>query len=140
MVHRSAWRWGLLIVGIGLLAATPLQAQPCTAGCRSDQIQFTPGDPLTIEVVNRSRYLMQVEQLPLTPATTLLPGQTARLGFDWGTSPNVAIRFWNEQAEPVRAELFRPGDRSLRVELRDLPWQLGDRALYVQNDGRVIVY
>ncbi|HEY9735982.1 MAG TPA: hypothetical protein V6D06_06855 [Trichocoleus sp.] len=141
MVSQFSANLGLLALLAGLVAAPlPLAAQPCTANCRSDQVQFTPGDPLTVEVINRSTVAVNVEQVPLIGPQNLRPGQSARLGFNWGTSPNVAIRFWNPDQEPLRAYLFRPAERTLQIEIRDLPYQLGDRSIYIQNDGRVIIY
>lgn len=141
MVSQISANLGLLVFLAGLVAAPlPLAAQRCTANCRSDQVQFTPGDPLSVEVINRSSVLISVQQVPLTGEVSLRPGQSIRLGFNWGTTPNVAIRFWNPDQEPLRAYLFRPADRTLQVEIRDLPYQLGDRSIYIQNDGRVIIY
>jgi hypothetical protein len=141
MVSRFASGLGLAVALVGLLSSSaPLQAQNCTANCRSDQIQFTPGDRLQIEFVNQSSRVVTVQQVPLIAPRPLRPGQSTDIGFNWGTTPNVAIRFWSEDEQPIRAYLFRPSDRTMRVEIRDLPWQLSDRSIYIQNDGRVIIY
>ncbi|MBD0336322.1 MAG: hypothetical protein ICV62_12595 [Cyanobacteria bacterium Co-bin13] len=141
MVSRFTSGLGLAVVLASLLGAPlPLQAQNCTANCRSDEIQFTPGERLQVEFVNQSSRVVTVEQVPLIGPRTLRPGQTTNIGFNWGTTPNIAIRFWSEAEQPIRAYLFRPADRTLRVEIRDLPWQLSDRSIYIQNDGRVIIY
>lgn len=141
MVSQFSSSLGLVVLCASFLTAPlPLIAQNCTANCRSDQIQFIPGERLTVEVVNQSSRVVNVQQVPLMAPSVLSPGQTADIGFNWGTTPNIAIRFWNAEEEPIRAYLFRPAERTLRVEIRDFPWQLSDRSIYIQNDGRVIIY
>lgn len=141
MVSRFSANLGLLVFFLGLaVGPLPLAAQTCTANCRSDQVQFTPGDPLSVEVINRSGVPITVQQVPLMAPISLRPGQSTQLGFRWGTTPNVAVRFWSPENEPLRAYLFRPAERTLQIEIRKLPYQLGDRSIYIQNDGRVIIY
>jgi hypothetical protein len=91
------WTWSSLIsLGclVGLLGPGPLLAQTCTDNCRSGQIQFTPGDRISVELVNLSPVTVGVEQVPLRGPLTLAPGTSTVLGFGWGTTPNLSMFIW----------------------------------------------
>ncbi|HEY9761252.1 MAG TPA: hypothetical protein V6D07_01940 [Trichocoleus sp.] len=140
MIGKLSAAFGFAVVSSLVALPLPLAAQNCTANCRSDQIQFTPGARLDVEVVNQSSAVVYVQQVPLMAPDSLLPRQTANIGFKWGTVPNVSIRFWNNEDQPIKAYLYRPSENTLRVELRNFAYELSDRAIYVQNDGRVLIY
>lgn len=140
MLSKFSLALGLAIVSSLVGFSLPAAAQNCTANCRSDQIQFTPGAHLDVEVVNQTSAVVYVQQVPLMAPDSLLPRQTANIGFKWGTAPNVSIRFWNNEDQPVKAYLFRPDENTLRVEVRNFAYELSDRAIYIQNDGRVLIY
>jgi hypothetical protein len=122
------------------MLAAPALAQNCVANCRSDQMQFTPGDRLQVVVVNQTGVVVKVEQVPMIAPYTLAPQQSATMGFNWGTTPNISIRFWNPDREPLRAYLYKVSEQELRIELRPFPRQFSDRSIYIQNDGRVLIY
>ena len=119
--------------------SVPAVAQTCRVNCRSDQIQFIPGDPITVEVINQTPVIVQVEQIPMIAPYALRPRQSARLGFGWGTQPNISIVFWNTQEQPIRAYLSRPEPLRLEIELRPFTSEPSDRSVYIQNDGRVMI-
>ncbi|HEY9879537.1 MAG TPA: hypothetical protein V6D29_13860 [Leptolyngbyaceae cyanobacterium] len=140
MIAKFSAVLGFAVVSALVGLPLPLAAQNCTENCRSDQIRFTPGDRLDVEVVNQSSAVVYVQQVPLMAPTPLRPRQTANIGFKWGTEPNVSIRFWNDEDQPIKAYLFRPAENVLRVEVRNFGYELSDRAIYIQNDGRVLLY
>ncbi|MFH7245051.1 MAG: hypothetical protein ACHWZW_19615 [Spirulina sp.] len=117
----------------------PALAQSCTSGCQSGQIQFTPGDRITVQVVNRSTVTIDLEQTPMTGPRTLRPGEAIELGFGWGTSPNISILFWPLQDRAIRLRLGRPEAQTLSVEIYSAPSEPSHRSIFVENDGRVIL-
>jgi hypothetical protein len=127
------------LVGVVTLGIAPLPAlaQNCTSGCQSGQIQFTPGDRITVQVVNRSTVSVGLEQTPITGPRTLRPGEDIELGFGWGTSPNISILFWALQDRAIRLRLGRPAPQTLAVEIYNAPSEPSHRSIFVENDGRV---
>lgn len=126
-----------LVSGLGLVS--PTLAQTCTTNCGSRQVQFTPGQAIRLQMVNRTASLVQVQQVPLTDTIPLLPGSEVEVSSNFGTEPNLSVLFWDETSLAVRAVLSRPEPDILRVEL--LPANApGDRSLYVENDGKVRIF
>lgn len=129
------------LVSLAILALGPMPAlaEPCTAGCQSGQIRFTPGERIAVQVVNRSYVVVGLEQVPMTGPRTLRPGENIELGFGWGTTPNISILFWALQDRAIRFRLGRPAPQTLSVEIYSAPSEPSHRSLFVENDGRVIV-
>jgi hypothetical protein len=117
----------------------PVLAQNCTVDCGSGAIQFTPGDRITVEVKNLTNVAVAVEQPPLIPPITLLPGTSTDLGFGWGTTPNLSMFFWTLDDQPIRVRLGRPAESTLSLEIYSAPSEPSDRSIYIENDGRVII-
>ena len=127
---------GLTVVGLG---PDPALAQSCVENCRSGQIRFTPGDRITVEVVNLSIVTVAVEQVPLRGPITLPPTIGTVFGFGWGTKPNLSMVIWALEDQPIRYQLSRVDDTTLRVEVVTAPSEPSDRSIFIQNDGTVIV-
>lgn len=142
------WRIGILLSllgGSGLLllqaasVAMPIRIAQCTANCSSRQIQFTPGQPVRLQMANRTASLVQIQQRPLTDTIALTPGAEVEISSNFGTEPNLSVIFWDEMALGIRAILFRPEPNVLRIEL--VPGVApGDRSVYIENDGRVRLF
>lgn len=118
----------------------PAAAQTCTARCGSRQIQFTPGQRIRIQVVNRTPYAVQVEHIAGTEAVLLAPDAVLNGDPHFGTRPNASIVFWEDTALPVRAILFRPESNALQIELVPGRYGPGDRTVYINDDGRVVIF
>ncbi len=127
---------GLTVVGLG---SDPGLAQNCVENCRSGQIRFTPGDRITVEVVNLSIVTVAVEQVPLRGPITLPPAIGTVFGFGWGTKPNLSMFIWALEDQPIRYQLSRVDETTLRVEVVTAPSEPSDRSIFIQNDGTVIV-
>ncbi|MBE9179840.1 hypothetical protein IQ268_14815 [Oculatella sp. LEGE 06141] len=117
-----------------------LLAQTCATNCVAQQIQFTPGQPIRLEMVNHTSSLVQVEQIVRTNPIPLLPGQALEIDSSFGTAPNTSVVFWDETALSIRAQLVRPNERTLRIEIFPGGQPPGDRSVYIQNDGKVAVF
>jgi hypothetical protein len=127
---------GLALVGFSQGAVL---AQGCVENCGSGQIQVTPGDRISIEIMNSSFVTVAVEQVPLLGPVTLPPGSTTNLGFGWGTTPNLSMFIWALDDRPIRYQLGRLDDTTLLVEVVAAPSEPSDRSIFIENDGRVIV-
>ena len=124
---------------MGLDPGAKALAQPCTAYCRSNQIRFTPGQRVGLQLVNLTAGLVQVQQSGRMQPYPLRPGQEIRLFFGEGTQPNLSLLFWDETDLPIRTLLFRPENNVLRVEF--LPsGSFSDRSISIMDDGRVVIY
>lgn len=126
----------LAVLGLG---QEPALAQTCIENCGSGQIQFTPGDRISVEVVNLSNVTVAAEQVPLLGPITLPPGASTMLGFGWGTTPNLSMFIWALEDQPIRYQLGRLDDTTLLVEVVTAPSEPSHRSVYIENDGRVRV-
>ncbi|NEQ33892.1 MAG: hypothetical protein F6K04_23340 [Leptolyngbya sp. SIO4C5] len=118
----------------------PAIAQNCTENCRSDQIQFPVGEPIKVQVINRSPALVEIEQVVRVSPYRLRPTQSVDFDFKDGTLNNVSVVFWNSNDQPLRTSLSRPERNTLRIEIFPFPFEPSDRSVYVLNDGRVMIY
>jgi hypothetical protein len=114
-------------------------AVPCTVNCASGQIQFTPGDRITIEIVNVGSRPLSLEQPPVLGPRILYTGNTFTTQVRWTTQPQPSVFFWSQERLPVRARLHRPGPTTLRVEVFNTPSEPSDRSITIEADGRVSV-
>jgi len=116
---------------------SPTIAGTCASKCGAKPIEFTPGKPIRVEVVNRTPNLIYIEKPLSTNPIPLQPGQQVQLEQGNGTEPNVSVVFWNESGLSLKANLSKPNFATLKVELRP-EWRIGgDRGVYLRDDGRV---
>ena len=121
------------------LFAQSAQAQPCTYQCESNQIRYVPGQPLTIEFVNKTNGLINLERVLDIKLHWLRPQTEFSIQTNVGVDPDMSMVFWNDDNKAVNAVLHRPDADTLQVEF--LPsGSDSDRAVHVSNDGRVLVY
>lgn len=106
---------------------------------QSRRLKFTPGQRITIQIVNQTSSLVEIQKVYGTDPVPLRPGQEVQFGLGGGTEPNISVLFWDATALPLQSRLSRPNASTLRIELRPGGRPPGDRAVYVRDDGRVIV-
>lgn len=134
----------ICIAAIALVAtpftATKAQAEgPCQYQCESNQIRFTPGQPITIEFVNKTNGMINLERVLDIDMHWLRPQSDFAIETLVGVDDDMSMVFWDENNRAVTAVLHRPNAETLQVEL--LPsGHDSDRAVHVANDGRVLVY
>jgi hypothetical protein len=114
-------------------------AGTCASQCGPRPLEFTPGQSIRLEVVNRTNSLVNLEKSPGTQAIPLQPGQELQLGQGESMQPNISLIFWNEQGRPLKAIVSKPNFATLRVEISPGRSNPGDRSIYILNDGRVNV-
>lgn len=128
-----------LPIGAAVLIPVTVQAAPCTYQCDSNQIRFMPGQPLTIEFVNNTNGMVNLERVLDIDMQWLRPNTNFAIETLVGADDDMSLVFWDENNRAVNAVLHRPDAETLRVEL--LPsGHYSDRAVHVVNDGRVLVY
>jgi len=131
----------LSVLPFGLLLSLPepVEAAPCTYQCDSNQIRFIPGQPITIEFINNTNGLVNLERVLDIDLHWLRPDSDFAISTLVGVDDDMSLVFWDENNRSVNAVLHRPDAETLQVEL--LPsGHDSDRAVHVANDGRVLVY
>ena len=128
-----------LALAATLSAIAPQAAQACSYQCDSNQIRFVPGQPLTIEFINNTQGLVNLERVLDIDMHWLRPDSDFKIETLVGADEDMSLVFWDEQNRAVNAVLHRPNAGTLQIEL--LPsGHDSDRAVHVSNDGRVLVY
>ena len=114
-------------------------AETCASDCPPAVLQFTPGQFVQIQIVNRTRNLVAIEKLAGRAPLILKPGEKLQYRRGGATDPNVSIVFWDTTGVFLKANLIKTGTDRLRIELRPGGENPGDRSIYIKNDGRVEV-
>ena len=120
--------------------ALPARAGTCASNCGPKPLQFQPGQRISLEVTNRTANLIEFQKVYGTDPVPLSPGQTLRMRQGDGTEPNISVMFWDSTGLALKANLSRPSDNLLRIELVSEYNPPGHSTVYVENDGRVIAY
>lgn len=121
------------------LFSTAAQAEPCTYQCASGEMRFVPGQPLTIEFVNKTNSLINLERVLDIKLHWLRPHTDFEIQTNVGVDPDMSMVFWDDDNKAVDAVLHRPNKNTLQIEFLPSGAE-GDRAVHVSNDGRVLVY
>lgn len=134
----------VLVAGSVLVASTNYPsvtlAGTCASKCGPRPIQFTPGQPIRLEVVNKSYNLVKLEKLQGTKPISLQPGEEIKLEAADIIQPNISLVFWDELGLPLQAVVSKPNFGTLRLEIRRGIRNPGDRSLFILNDGKINVF
>jgi len=120
--------------------ARPVWAGTCASRCGPKPLQFTPGQRVSVEVVNQTASLVQFQKVFGTDPVPMRPGQELKFAQGGGTEPNISVYFWDETALPLQAKISQPDPKTLRIEIRPGGRPPGDRSVYLLNDGRVAIF
>lgn len=123
-----------------LLPSTTTLGGTCAGrSCPPPPLGFTPGQWINLEVVNRTGVIVELQNVPRTRVLFLRPGQQVNFPRQAATEPNLSSLYWDAAPYLLRARLSKPNSNTLRVEITPggIP---GDRALYIRDDGRAIVF
>lgn len=131
----------LLFLGSALVVAiaTPaVQAADCVYRCSSDEIQFAPGQAVTLQVVNHTGGRVSLERVLDFEPYGMWPDQTITIDAQIGMG-DLSVVFWEAAQRPIEVRLHRPEADTLQIEL--LPsGAVNDSAVHIVNDGRVMIY
>ncbi len=116
-------------------------AQTCSgSACGRPVLQFVPGQSITVEIINRSPALLEIQKIYGSDAVPLASGEVIRFVQYGGTDSNVSVVFWEPTSSPIRARVSKPNPKTLKIELELAPSEPGDRSVYVRDDGRVVIF
>ncbi|MDV3353631.1 hypothetical protein QGP82_33465 [Leptothoe sp. LEGE 181152] len=119
--------------------ATPaVRAADCVYRCGSNEIQFAPGQAVTLQVVNRTGGRVSLERVLDFEPYGMWPDQTITIDAQIGIG-DLSVVFWEAAQRPIEVRLHRPEADTLQIEL--LPsGAVNDSAVHIVNDGRVMIY
>ncbi|MFB8788738.1 MAG: hypothetical protein U7123_07775 [Potamolinea sp.] len=117
-------------------------ARTCVAAtsCGPQPIKFIPGQKITVEIVNLTESVVQLQQLYRTDPISISPGQVRSFVRGGSTEPNFSVIFWDAIGLPLLVNIRKPAARTLRIEVRPGGSPPGDRTVYLKDDGRVAVF
>jgi hypothetical protein len=144
VLGQRFWRQSLSTCAAFLaLLAFPMSAvhasEPCTYQCESNQIRLVPGQPITIEFINHTNGLINLERVLDIDMHWLRPEGEFQLKTLVGADADMSLVFWDENNRAINAVLHHPDAETLQIEF--LPSAAAsDLAVHVVNDGRVLVY
>ena len=128
---------------IGMTERYPIAtAGTCVAGssCGQQPIKFIPGQRITVEVVNLTQRVVQLQKIAGTNPVIIRPGQVLSFGRGGRTEPNFSVVVWDAIGVPLKVNILKPEARTLRIEVRPGGRPPGDRSIYLKDDGRVAVF
>lgn len=118
---------------------SPAIAGTCASKCGKSPIQFSPGQRIQVNVVNRTPRVLIIQKPSSTNPIPLQPGQELQINQGDGTEPNISLLFWDDTGLPLKANIAKLNFATLGVELRPNWFAPGDRAIYILDDGRIDV-
>lgn len=131
---------GTIVPGLALnLGAAPAFGGTCASQCGDRPIQFQPGVPLAIQVINLTGNVVEVQEDQGGDPFPLPPGRMMQLDRLGNTTVNSSVLFWDTLGLGLRVKLIKTDDRTLRVELHPNYEPPGDRSIYLRDDGGIDV-
>jgi hypothetical protein len=131
----------LLFISSALVVATAptiVHAADCVYRCDSDEIQFAPGQAVTVQVVNHTGGRVSLERVLDFEPYGMWPDQMITIDTQIGIG-DLSVVFWEAAQRPIKVKLHRPETTTLQIEL--LPsGAVNDSAVHIVNDGRVMIY
>ncbi len=125
-----------LLIGF-IESRNPALAQTCASKCGKRSLQFTPGQLVRLEVLNRTPRMLQLQRVQATGTMQIQPGQVLQFEQAQLTEPNMSLLFWDDTGRALKATVSKPNVATLRIELRPNWSQPGDRSVYLRDDGMV---
>ncbi len=119
-------------------ATTAVHAADCVYRCGSNEIQFVPGQAVTLQVVNHTGGRVSLERVLDFEPYGMWPDQMITIDAQVGIG-DLSVVFWEAAQRPIEVRLHRPEADILQIEL--LPSSaINDSAVHIVNDGSVMIY
>lgn len=120
----------------------PVVAGTCVAAtsCGRQPIRFIPGQRITVEVVNLTESVVQLQKVSGSDPLAVSPGQVMSFVRGGSTDPNFSLVLWDVIGLPLKINIQKSAARTLRIEVRPGGSPPGDRTIYLRDDGRVAVF
>lgn len=120
------------------ITAPAVQAAECVYRCGSNEIQFAPGQAVTLQVINHTGGRVSLERVLDFRPYGMWPDQMITIDAQVGIG-DLSVVFWEAAQRPIEVKLHRPESGILQIEL--LPsGAVNDSAVHIINDGRVMIY
>jgi hypothetical protein len=136
-----------ILVATALFVTITEHYHPATAGtcvaatsCGRQPIQFIPGQRITVEVVNLTESVVQLQKVAGSEPLPISPGQVLSFVRGGRTDPNFSVVVWDSIGLPLQVNIRKSAARLLRIEVRPGGRPPGDRSVYLKDDGRVVVF
>jgi hypothetical protein len=142
-MQRRPMVWAMMTIaaiatGFGVTPIAPATAQTCASQCNPVKpLQFQTGQRIEVQVENRTRSKIMMENTQGDRAIELQPGQKIKFYRGGSTDPNLSVAFWETTETPLSLALSKPKPNLLQIEVRFARQAPGDRALYITNDGTI---
>ncbi|MGV0028048.1 hypothetical protein [Phormidesmis priestleyi] len=139
-------KWWIALVGVTIFSTQVLHsnqvvARSCANNCPPPALQFTPGQKIRVQVINRAENPVQIEKVFRTNPALLNQGQQIEFERGGSTDPNLSIIFWDVTSLALKSRVSKPKPDLLLIELQsEKRYPPGDRSIYIRNDGRVEVF
>jgi hypothetical protein len=137
-LQTGLWCGALVALPIGLFGIPQtVRANTCASQCPVKPIQFTPGQRIQVQVLNRTGSTIEIENASGDRPIQLLPGKQIKFYRGGSTNPNLSVVFWETTETPLKAALSQPKKDLLQIDLTFAATKPGDRSIYIRNDGRI---
>jgi hypothetical protein len=139
-------KWWIALVGMTifstqLLHSNPGMARSCANNCPPPVLQFTPGQKIRVQVINRSENPVQIEKVFGNAPALVNQGQQIEFARGGSSDPNLSVIFWDVTSLALKSRVSKPKPDLLLIELKsEKRYPPGDRSIYIRNDGRVEVF
>ncbi|KAM3097204.1 hypothetical protein ACKFKG_08880 [Phormidesmis sp. 146-35] len=139
-------KWWIALVGVTIFSTQGLHpsqvsARSCASNCPPPVLQFTPGQKIRVQVINRSENPVQIEKVFGTDPALINQGQQIEFARGGSSEPNLSVVFWDVTSLALKSRVSKPKPDLLLIELKsEKRYPPGDRSVYIRNDGRVEVF
>ena len=116
-------------------------AGTCVAGvdCPPPPVQFVPGQTIRVEISNLTDTLVYVEKVQGEPPLDIIPGQVLIFTTGGNSINNLSLLLWDNRGSILTLRPVKVNNTTLRVEIRAGVQPPGDRSVYLQDDGRILI-
>jgi hypothetical protein len=126
------------LIASPLLFSSSTHAGTCARNCGLVNLQFVPGQAITVKIKNRTNQTIKIEKVQGAKPVPLNAGQETRI-VQVGNVRSTRSIVWEADATPLRAVVKQTNPTTLRVDLVAGSEPPGDRAIYLKSDGHIEV-
>ena len=102
-------------------------------------MQFVPGQTIRVEISNLTDTLVYVEKVQGEPPLDIIPGQVLIFTTGGNSINNLSLLLWDNRGSILTLRPVKVNNTTLRVEIRAGVQPPGDRSVYLQDDGRILI-
>jgi hypothetical protein len=103
-------------------------------------IELSTGKQVSIEIINLTANLVEVEKVTDTAQLIMSPGEMRHFVSSFKNMNTNPFIFADVSQLPLKIKVIQLNETTLRIELYPSYKSSGDRSVYIKNNGRVTVY